>query len=137
MKKLIHGFIVFLALTMAEDVLAEAPTRALDKSSPKLMERANQSEQIRTRKTLRARDFERLVAQPSRDGKPIPGASSSLRPVDQMPPPGQAYEIEDCGEGLVCCSYTGSASTCNLFMYLCASHGGQATGDPNEAVCKF
>lgn len=145
MKKLIQLILLSLSLVMATTAFAETQTtREMDKSSPKLMQAtakdANASTPARaqskpTRATPKARDFDRKLAQHHRSGKPIPGESAGqVKAKDPAPP---KYEIADCGEGLVCCSYNGANSTCNLFMHLCTSQGGQATGDQNEAVCKF
>lgn len=105
---------------------------------------ATDSKPQRATRTLKARDFDRLLMQHHRSGRPIPGEKSAANPssgaATQLASPKSAppkYEIADCGEGQVCCSYGGENSTCNLFMYLCESQGGSATGDKNEAVCTF
>ncbi|UTA48952.1 hypothetical protein L1F30_05245 [Simiduia sp. 21SJ11W-1] len=91
------------------------------------------------KRVLKARDFDRLLMQHHRSGRPIPGAKPATPSgANQVAAPQSMpkYEIADCAGG-VCCSYNGENSTCNLFMYLCESQGGQATGDQNEAVCSF
>jgi len=150
MKKLIQLTLLSLSLVMATTAFADVQTtRQMDKSSPKATQVQPERAQATTaqptraqatpakpaRATPKARDFERKLAQHHRSGKPIPGEpAGQIKAKDPEPP---KYEIADCGEGLVCCSYSGANSTCNLFMYLCTSQGGQATGDQNEAVCKF
>lgn len=138
MKIVIRSLILVLGLSIAGGVAA---AKEADKATPKLMERAATPDakpaRAAPKRAVKARDLNRLMTQHIRSGKPIPGASpTQVKAAGAIPPP-QKYEIEDCGEGLVCCSYSGENSTCNLFMYICSQNGGSPMGDPNEATCKF
>lgn len=148
MKKSIQSVVMSISVVLAMGYVAGVSANTeVDKGTPKLQQSvakdssssAPRAQSTQPKKMARAKtkasDFDRLLAQYHRSGKPIPGQpAGQIKAQDPEPP---KYEIADCGEGLVCCSYNGADSTCNLFMYLCTSQGGQATGDQNEAVCKF
>lgn len=88
-----------------------------------------------------AEDFDRMlkmrmahVHKASAPSSPVAGTQVKAKPGVSK------YEVADCGtdtKPIVCCSYGGQNSTCNMFMSLCTQHGGTPVGDSNEATCSF
>ena len=142
MNPFFSSIVILAVLAVATPVWSEQPAMqqvpVMKRAAPVLDARPQSKAKV-----LSARDFDRLLANYHRSGKPIPGQQAAPRSgaATQLKMPGKPvtpkYEIADCGDGQVCCSYSGENSTCNLFMYLCTSQGGQATGDKDEAVCTF
>jgi len=113
-----------------------AQVRELDKSSPKLAERAaagggSMSVQQMMLK-LKPRQGMMVATKPG-------GATSTANSVQAKPQEPPKYEIADCGTAvspMICCHHeAGDGSSCNLFKILCENAGGTAQGDGESAAC--
>ncbi len=141
MKTLMKSTVLLLCLALAAGVQASssdeganAPRVQLAQTSRSQADDDAPARPTRSR-TPRAREFQQHLAEYHRGARSIPGAPAQNLANPESGP--QRYDIADCGNGLVCCSYTGEGSTCNLFKLLCSAHGGTASGDGSEAVCAF